>query len=123
MFKFEVRKAPRQIYGAFERLLGPERAKAFWTAYRDTYIRQDDIRFVKSVGFNTVRIPLHYALFMTADGTIAGEGWALLDRVLGWAREAGLYVISDLPAAPGGQTGISPDDRPGYPLMLSWRRD
>src|SRR5260370_4699005 len=67
MFKFEVAKAPRQIYGAFERLLGPERAQAFWTAYRDTYIGRDDIRFIKSVRFNTLRIPLHYALFMTAD--------------------------------------------------------
>src|SRR5215475_5557259 len=60
MFKFEVAKAPRQIYGAFERLLGPQGAKAFWTTYRDTYIREDDIRFIKSAGFNTVRIPLHY---------------------------------------------------------------
>src|SRR5258707_5809856 len=50
MFKFEVAKAPRQIYGAFERLLGPEQAKAFWTQYRDTYIREDDILFIKSVG-------------------------------------------------------------------------
>jgi endoglucanase len=123
MFKFEVAKAPRQIFSAFERLLGPERAKAFWTTYRDTYIRQDDIRFIKSVGFNTVRIPLHYALFMTADGTIAGEGWALLDRVLGWAREAGLYAIVDLHAAPGGQTGINHDDGPGYPLMFYVPRD
>ena len=30
MFKFEVAKAPRQIYGAFDRLLGAERAAAFW---------------------------------------------------------------------------------------------
>src|SRR3954465_13223567 len=59
MFKFEVAKAPRQIYGVFERLLGSERAKAFWTEYRERYIAEDDIRFIKSVGFNTVRIPLH----------------------------------------------------------------
>ena len=30
MFKFEVAKAPRQIYGAFERLLGRDKATAFW---------------------------------------------------------------------------------------------
>ena len=29
MFKFEVAKSPRQIYGAFDRLLGPERAAHF----------------------------------------------------------------------------------------------
>src|SRR3954463_6459863 len=123
MFKFETAKAPRQIYGAFERLLGPERAKAFWTEYRERYIAQDDISFIKSVGFNTVRIPLHWDLFMTADGTMSGPGWALLDRVLGWAKAAGLYAIVDLHAAPGGQTGINHDDGPGYPLMFYVPRD
>ena len=123
MFKFEVAKAPRQIYGAFDRLLGPERAARFWRRFRDTYITQDDIRFIKSVGFNMVRIPLHYRLFMTDDGTMTGEGWALLDRVLGWVREAGLYAIVDLHAAPGGQTGINHDDGPGYPLMFYVPRD
>lgn len=123
MFKFEVAKSPRQIYGAFERLLGPKRAKAFWTEYRDRYIGEDDIRFIKSVGFNTVRIPIHYGLFMSDDGVMAGEGWALLDRVLGWCRAAGLYAIVDLHAAPGGQTGINHDDGPGYPLMFYVPRD
>ncbi len=118
MFKFEVAKAPHQIYGAFEQLLGTERARAFWTDYRDRYIAEDDIRFIRSVGFNTVRIPLHWNLFMTADGTMTGPGWALLDRVLGWVRAAGLYAIVDLHAAPGGQTGINHDDGPGYPLMF-----
>ena len=123
MFKFEVAKAPRQIYGAFERLLGPDRAKAFWTEYRERYIAEDDIRFIKSVGFNTVRIPLHWDLFMTADGAMSGPGWALLDRVVGWAKESGLYVIVDIHAAPGGQTGINHDDGPGYPLMFYVPRD
>ena len=38
MFKFEVAKSPRQIYGAFDRLLGPERAQSFWRQFRDIYI-------------------------------------------------------------------------------------
>ncbi len=123
MFKFEVAKAPRQIYAAFDRLLGAERAAQFWKRFRDAYIGRDDIRFIKSAGFNMVRIPLHYRLFMTDDGTMTGEGWALLDRVLGWVREAKLYAILDLHAAPGGQTGINHDDGPGYPLMFYVPRD
>ena len=123
MFKFEVAKSPRQIFAAFERLLGPERAAAFWGAFRDTYVGEDDIRFIKSVGFNTIRIPLHWDLFMTSDGAIDGPGWALLDRVIGWAKATGLYVIVDLHAAPGGQTGINHDDGPGYPLMFYVPRD
>src|SRR5215475_5388369 len=75
MFKFEVAKSPRQIYGAFERLLGSERSKAFWTDFRDRYIGEDDIRFIKSVGFNTIRVPLHWDLFMTEDGAIEGPAW------------------------------------------------
>src|ERR1044071_7900887 len=68
MFKFEVAKSPRQIYGAFDRLLGPERAQAFWRQFRDTYITRDDIAFIQRVGFNTVRIPLHWRLFMDEIG-------------------------------------------------------
>jgi GNAT superfamily N-acetyltransferase len=123
MFKFEAAKAPNQIYAAFDRLLGPDKATAFWKQFRDSYIGRDDIQFIKSAGFNTVRIPLHWNLFMTPDGTIQGEGWALLDRVLGWVKEAGLYAIVDLHAAPGGQTGINHDDGPGYPLMFYVPRD
>src|SRR5215472_12562169 len=46
MFKFEVAKAPRQIYGAFDRLLGADRAEAFWAEFRNGYIREDDIKFI-----------------------------------------------------------------------------
>jgi hypothetical protein len=123
MFKFEVAKAPRQIYGAFDRLLGTERAAEFWRLYRARYIAEADIRFIRSVGFNTVRIPLHWRLLMTDQGEITGDGWALLDRVLGWVRDADLLAILDLHAAPGGQTGINHDDGPGYPLMFYVPRD
>jgi endoglucanase len=43
--------------------------------------------------------------------------------VLGWIKDAGLYAIVDLHAAPGGQTGINHDDGPGYPLMFYVPRD
>ena len=69
MFKFEVAKSPRQIYGAFDRLLGPERAAGLLGRIpRHATSPRDDIRFIKSVGFNTVRIPLHWRLFMTDHG-------------------------------------------------------
>ena len=118
MFKFDKARAPRQIYGAFDRLLGPERAAAFWTEFRDRYLVEEDLRFIASLGFNTVRIPLHWRLLMTEDGKMEGEGWALLDRMLGWVGAAGLYAVVDLHAVPGGQTGINHDDGPGYPLMF-----
>jgi aryl-phospho-beta-D-glucosidase BglC (GH1 family) len=123
MFKFEVAKAPHQIFAAFDRLLGPARSQAFWAEFHERYVAPDDIRFIKEVGFSVVRVPLHYRLFMNDEGAMAGPGWDLLDRVIGWAGAAGLYVIVDLHAAPGGQTGINHDDGPGYPLMFYVPRD
>lgn len=123
MFKFQVSDSPRKIFAAFDRLLGPERAGLFWQQFRETYIGRDDIRFIKSVGFNTVRIPLLWRLFMDEQGEITGDSWRVLDRVLGWMREEGLYAILDLHAAPGGQTGMNHDDGPGYPQMFYVPRD
>ncbi len=47
-----------------------------------------------------------------------GPGWRLIDRLLGWARAAGLRVIVDMHAAPGGQTGVNHDDGVGFPLTF-----
>lgn len=118
MWKFDKARSPRQIYGAFDRILGAEESKRFWTRFRDSYVTEEDIRFIKRVGFNLVRVPLHYSLFMKDDGSIEGEGWKRLDNVLRWATDAGLYVVLDLHAAPGGQTGVNHDDGSGYPLMF-----
>ncbi|HSI39393.1 MAG TPA: cellulase family glycosylhydrolase [Xanthobacteraceae bacterium] len=120
MFKFKVARAPREIEAVIEHLAGPDEAARFWQRFRDLYIGQDDIAFMKAAGFTTVRVPLHWKLFVDpADhGRFEGEGWALLDRLVAWCRQAGLKVIIDLHAAPGGQTGVNHDDGVGYPLTF-----
>jgi endoglucanase len=122
MFKFTRARAPTEIGDVIEALIGPEEASRFWTEFREVYIAQEDIPFIKAAGFNTVRVPLHWRLFVKpGDGgadRFEGPGWALLDRLVGWCRESGLRVILDLHAAPGGQTGVNHDDGPGYPLTF-----
>src|SRR6516162_7949646 len=44
-------------------LLGPEGSTAFWQKYRENYITREDIALVERVGFNAIRVPLHYSLF------------------------------------------------------------
>ncbi len=127
MFKFRVAHAPHEINALIEHVLGPEEAARFWETFRENYVTEDDIRFIKAAGFNTIRVPLHYALFVdrTDPTKFAGPGYALLDRVIGWSRAAGLKVIIDMHAAPGGQTGINHDDGTGFPLVFyvpSYRR-
>ena len=115
MFDLEVAKSPRAIYAATERLLGRAESEAFWRRFRQTFIQREDIDLIASLGFNTVRVPLHYALF---EGSADAEGWALLDQLITWCEAAGLYVVLDLHAAPGGQTGINHDDGTGLPLLF-----
>jgi endoglucanase len=108
-------ESPREIEALITELIGPQRAHDFWRSYRENYITQPDIHFIKQCGFNSIRVPLHYKFFETDDA----EGFTLLDRVIQWAREEKLYIILDLHAAPGGQTGKNIDDSDGYPWLFS----
>jgi endoglucanase len=123
MFKFKHALSPTEIAGVIETLVGPEQAARFWTEFRDVYVAKDDIDFIKAAGFNTVRVPLNWRLFVEPGATanddkFEGPGWALLDRLVQWCHEDGLHVIVDLHAAPGGQTGVNHDDGTGFPLTF-----
>jgi endoglucanase len=120
MFKFKNATSPRLIQTAINELVGEDEAKRFWKAYRDNYITGEDIEFIKDAGFNTIRVPFNYRLFVTNDDPLRleGIGYELLDRVVNWARREGLYVVLDMHAAPGGQTGDNIDDSWGYPFLF-----
>jgi endoglucanase len=114
MFHFDHGpQSPREIEELTNELLGPAEAAQFWREYRDKYITRDDIEFLRKTGFNSVRIPIDYRFFVPGDS----EGFTLLDRVVGWAQDAGLYVVIDMHCAPGGQTGTNIDNSWGYPWL------
>jgi hypothetical protein len=122
-------QSPGEIRALVLELLGPEGSAAFWQKYRENYVTREDIALLHRAGFNAIRVPLHYSLFESDDA----EGFKLLDRLIVWSRAEGLYVVLDLHAAPGGQTGTNIDDSAGYPwlyqspleqehLIAIWRR-
>lgn len=106
--------SPKEIQAYVTELIGPTRAQAFWQQYRRNYITQADIHFIRSQGFNMIRVPMHWELFQTDDA----EGFQLLDQLLVWCRAEHLYVMLDLHAAEGGQTGYNIDDGHGYPWLF-----
>lgn len=108
-------QSEREIEELVAEMLGPEHAASFWQSYRDTYISKADIHRIKQAGFDSVRIPFHHKLFSSPDA----EGYRLLDRVIQWCSEEGLFVVLDLHAAPGGQTGANIDDSNGWPWLFS----
>jgi hypothetical protein len=119
MFKFKTAASPRLIHTLINQLVGEDEARRFWTTYRNRYITSADIAFIKKSGFNSVRVPFSYRLFVSeADpARLEGPGYQLLDRLVGWCRDAGLFVILDMHAAPGGQTGDNIDDSWGFPFL------
>jgi len=120
MFHFKSPNSPRMIYDIFNILIGEEEANNFWDTYRSNYIIKDDIHFLKSLGFNSVRIPFNFRLFITdyPYNELKGVGYKLLDQVIKWCKEEDLYVILDMHCAPGGQTGDNIDDSYGYPFLF-----
>jgi hypothetical protein len=106
-------QSAREIEALVMELLGPERSEAFWKQYRENYVTRADIHLLHEAGFNSIRIPMHYKFFETDDA----EGIKLLDRVIEWCRQENIYVILDMHAAPGGQTGANIDDSYGYPWL------
>lgn len=120
MFKFKTANSPRLIHTVINQLVGEDEGRRFWKAYHDNYITREDIKFIKQSGFNSVRVPFSYRLFVSDAGPakLEGEGYRLLDDVVDWCKKEGLYVILDMHGAPGGQTGDNIDDSWGYPFLF-----
>ena len=119
MFKLGQVNAPHQIDEMLHQLVGPDSLQAFWTKYLDNYITHDDIRYLKRIGCNHIRLPFNYKLF--TDDVYMGQrnaGFKYFDRVLDWCRQENLYVLLDMHCAPGGQTGDNIDDSYGYPWLF-----
>jgi aryl-phospho-beta-D-glucosidase BglC (GH1 family) len=108
-------QSAREIEGLVTELIGPERSRVFWQQWRDTYITRDDIHLIAVAGFNSIRVPIHYKYFQSDNA----EGFRLLDQLVTWSRAEGLYLVIDMHAAPGGQTGTNIDDSDGYPWLFT----
>lgn len=126
MFLFDKVSSYRLIDQVFKEMVGEDVVNDFWKKFQENYITKEDIFYLKQTGINSIRIPFHYKLFTYEDymGYNKPErGFELLDRVIAWCKEAGLYVILDMHDAPGGQTGDNIDDSYGYPWLFESEND
>ncbi len=99
--------APNRAYRSFKkdftRALGAGAFAEMEKAFRDNFIREQDIARMRAFNFNCLRVPFHYALVEERPFGYSKEGVSYLDRVISWARENDLRVILDMHAAPGAQ--------------------
>lgn len=121
MFHFKKATAPRLINEAIVELIGPYETQKFWRQYVNSYITQADIRFLKTTGINSIRLPFNYRMFTDEDylgGGGSTRAFAIFDSLVTWCRNENLYVLLDMHCAPGGQTGDNIDDSYGYPFLF-----
>ena len=87
-------------------LIGAANTKTFYDAWLNNHVTQSDVIQVKAWGFNAVRVPIHYEYFVNQETPDVwnDQGFTLLDNLISWCKNAEIYVIIDLHAAPGGQS-------------------
>lgn len=126
MFKLKDVNSPRMINQAFSELIGPSALDSFWKTYLNNYITASDIRYMKSIGMNSIRVPFNYRLFTSEKymgETNPNHGFELLDKLISWCKKEQLYILLDMHCAPGGQTGDNIDDGEGYPFLFESEKD
>lgn len=86
---------------------GPEKAKQVMTEHWNSYIGEDDFRFMSQHGLNAVRIPVGWwtASDPNPPKPFVGGSLQALDKAFTWAENNNIKVIVDLHAAPGSQNG------------------
>lgn len=97
-----------EIRAFLNSIAGVEATNRFYDSWLANFVTEDDIREIASMGYNTIRVPLHYELFFNTTGEWISDsdmnrGMNFLHQVINWATKYNLYVVPDLHAAPGGQ--------------------
>lgn len=93
-----------------EQRFGVSEAARLIGVFRDSWITQRDFDQIASLGFNAVRLPFDHAV-LEPESTpfrVDAAGFDRLERAMRMAEAAGLYVVLDMHAAPGGQSTDGP---------------
>ncbi len=62
----------------------------------DHFIEKPDIEKIASWGLDHVRIPVDYNVLENEDGSYKEDGFARIEKAIGWCREYGLKTVVDL---------------------------
>lgn len=100
-----------RIRQRLESLSSPGQTQEFYDEWLANHTRKIDIDSMRSWGFNSVRLPMHYNLYTLSPDKepVAGQhtwlekGFKMTDSLLSWCKANKMYLILDLHAAPGGQ--------------------
>lgn len=127
MFRLGFLGQQHKIKEKISAMVGKEAADHFYDQWLNLHTQKADIDSMAAWGFNAIRLPMHYGLLTlpVAEEPVPGKntwlpkGFALIDSLLDWCKQAHIYLILDLHAAPGGQGNDLPisDRYPDQPSL------
>lgn len=115
-YLFEGTTAEDEYY--LPRQLSKEVYEARIKTHRSEYITERDFTRIKSMGLETVRIPVPYFIFGDREPFIGCI--EELDKAFNWAEKYGLQILIDLHTAPDGQNG---SDNGGICGVCKWSQE
>lgn len=83
--------------------------------HRDSFVTEDDFKWIAEHGLNAVRLPVGYWI-LDGDSPYVG-GIEYVDRAFEWAARYNLGIVLDLHGAPGSQNG---NDHSGRIGDITW---
>jgi endoglucanase len=96
------------VMRTLESRFGRETARRLIAIYQQSWINDGDIARIAKAGFNAVRIPVWWGLFLSLDDpTLSGwrqDAFADLDRIVAACRSHGIVAIIDMHGVVGGQS-------------------
>lgn len=95
------------IFDVFEERFGRYGARKLIQTYNENFTNASDLKAIKKLGANCVRIPLRYRNLFKKENCKGDIDFDYLDGVIESCRKAGMYVILDLHSAPGYQNNDS----------------
>ncbi len=66
------------------------------THHFETFIQKEDIKYIASLGYDHVRVPVDYNVLEDEEGQIMESGFAYLENCRTWCEEFGLNMLIDL---------------------------
>ncbi|KAG0495002.1 hypothetical protein HPP92_005996 [Vanilla planifolia] len=98
-----------QLKGEFQvtNAYGHDKASSVMMEHWNSFIVEDDFKFMSENGLNAVKIPVGWWIMFDPNppNPFVGGSWQTLDKAFNWAKKYNLKVIIDLHAVPGSQNG------------------
>lgn len=112
---FDKIDRPRTIDSFIISKTSTEYLRKFKQKWIQSFFGKKDLYLIKEQGFNSIRIPIDYQfLFLHSNENVElsmiEHNFIILDGIIELCENIGLYVILDMHAAPGGQTGTNIDN-------------